>query len=43
MGKENYAPCKFYVCVSTDVTDDDASCWTPAAFILTLKKSEPKI
>ena len=43
MGHENYAQCKFYVHVSTDVTADAASCWTLAAFILTLEKSEPKI
>ena len=43
MGHENYAQCKFHVYVSTDVTADAASCWTLAAFILTLKKSEPKI
>ena len=43
MGHENYAKCKFYVYVSTDVTADAASCWTLAAFILTLEKSEPKI
>ena len=36
MGNENYAQCKFYVYVSTDVTSDAASCWTLAA--LTLKK-----
>ena len=43
MRHENYAQCKFYVYVSTDVTADAASCWTLAAFILTLEKSEPKI
>ena len=45
MGHENYmyAKCKFYVYVSTDVTADAASCWTLAAFILTLEKSKPKI
>ena len=43
MGHENYAQLKFYVYVSTDVTADAASCWTLAAFILTLEKSEPKI
>ena len=43
MGHERYAQCKFYVNVSTYVTADAASCWTIAAFILTLKKSEPKI
>ena len=40
---ENYAQCKFYVYLSTDVTADAASCWTLAAFILTLQKNEPKI
>ena len=40
---EKYAQCKFYVYVSSDVTADAASCWTLAAFILTLEKSEPKI
>ena len=34
---------KFYVYVSIDVTADAASCWTLAAFILTLEKNEPKI
>ena len=43
MGNENYAQCEFYVYVSTDMTADAASCWTLAAFILTFKKSEPKI
>ena len=43
MGHKNYAQCKFYVYVSTDVTADAASWWTLAAFILTLDKSEPKI
>ena len=43
MGNENYAQCKFYVFVSTDVTADAASCWTLAAVILTLEKTEPKI
>ena len=43
MGHENYAQCKFYIYVSTDVTADAASCWTLAAFILTLEKSESKI
>ena len=43
MGHENYVQFKFYVYVSTDVTADAASCWTLAAFILTLEKSEPKI
>ena len=28
MGHENYAQCKFYVYVSTDVTADAATCWT---------------
>ena len=41
-GHENYAECKFYVYVSTDVTADAASCWKLATFILTLEKSEPK-
>ena len=31
MGHENYAQCKFYVYVSTDVTADAAFCWTLAA------------
>ena len=43
MGHVNYAQRKFYVYVSTHVTADAASCWTLAAFILTLEKSEPKI
>ena len=43
MGHGNYAQCKFYVYVSTDVTADAASCWKLAAFILTFEKSEPKI
>ena len=43
MGHENYAQCKFYVYVSTDVTVDAASCWTLEVSILTLEKSEPKI
>ena len=43
MGHENYAQCKFYVYVSTDVTADAASCWTLAVFILTLEKGVPKI
>ena len=43
MGHENYAQCKFYVHVSTDVTADAAYCLTLATFILTLEKSEPKI
>ena len=42
-GHDNYAQRKFYVYVSTDVTADAASCWTLAAFILALEKSEPKI
>ena len=41
IGHENYAQCKFYVYVSTDVTA--AYFLTLAAFILTLEKSEPKI
>ena len=43
MGHENYAQYKFYVYVSTDVTADAASCWTLAAFILTLEKIKSKI
>ena len=43
MGHGKYAQRKFYVYVSTDMTADAASCWTLAAFILTLEKSEPKI
>ena len=43
MGHENFVQCKFYAYVSIDVTADAASCWTLAAFILTLGKSEPKI
>ena len=43
MGHENNVQCKFYVYVSTDVTVDADSCWTLAAFILTLEKSELKI
>ena len=43
MGHENYAQCEFYIYVSIDVTADAASCWTLAAFILTLEKSEPNI
>ena len=43
MGHENYAQCKFYVDVSTDVTTDADSCWILASSILTLEKSEPKI
>ena len=43
MEHDNYAQRKFYVYVSTDVTATAASCWTLAAFILTLEKSEPKI
>ena len=43
MGQKNYAQCKFYVYVSTDVTADAASCLTLAAFKVTLEKSEPKI
>ena len=43
LGPKNYAQCKLYVYVSTDVTADAASCWTFAALILTLEKSEPKI
>ena len=43
MGHENYALCKFYVYVSTDVTADAAPWWTLASFILTLEKSELKI
>ena len=43
MGHENYAQLKFNVYVSTDVAADAASCWSLAAFILTLEKSEPKI
>ena len=42
-GHGNYAQCKFYLYVSIDVTADAASCWTLAAFRLTLEKSEPKI
>ena len=34
---------RFMFNVSTDVTADAAFCWTLAAFILTLEKSEPKI
>ena len=33
----------FFVYVSTDVTADAASCWTLAAFILTLEKNKPRI
>ena len=43
LGHENYAQCKFYVNVFTDVTADAASCWTLAVFMLTLEKSEPTI
>ena len=43
MGHENYAQCKFYVYVSTDVTADAVSCLTLAAFIWPLEKTEPKI
>ena len=43
MGHEKNAQSKFNVYVSTDVTADAASCWTLAAFILTLEKSELKI
>ena len=43
IGHENYAQYKFYIYVSTNVTADAASCWTLAAFILTLEKSKPKI
>ena len=43
LGYENYAQCKFYVYVFTDVTADAASYLTLAAFILTLQKNEPKI
>ena len=38
MGHENYAICKFYVYVSTDVTADAASCWTFAAFHVDIRK-----
>ena len=43
VGHQNYAQCKFYVYVPTDVAADAASCSKLAAFILTLEKSEPKI
>ena len=43
MGHENYAKCKFYDYVSTDVTTDAASCCNIATVILTLEKSELKI
>ena len=43
MGHENYAQCKFYVSMDSDVTADVAYCCILAAFILTLEKSEPKI
>ena len=43
MRHENYAQCNFYVYVSTDLTADADSCWTLAAIIFTLKKSDPKI
>ena len=42
MSDENYAKCKFYVCVSTDATADAASCSTFAAFISTPEESKPK-
>ena len=42
-GDKNYAQCKFYIYVSIYATAGAASCWTLAAFILTLEKSEPKI
>ena len=34
-GARNYAQCKFYVYVSTNLTADAASCWKLADFILT--------
>ena len=43
MVHENYAECEFEVYASTDVTADAASNSTRAAFILTPKKSKPKI
>ena len=43
MRHENYAQCKFYVNVHTDMTADVASCSTLVAFTMTLEKSEPKI
>ena len=43
MGHWNYAHCKFYAYVSTDVTADAAYWWILASFILTLEKSESKI
>ena len=43
VGHQNYAQCKFYVNVPTDVAADAASCSNLAASILTLEKSEPKI
>ena len=43
MGHENYAKCKFYDYVSTDVTADAASCCKLATVILTLENAEPKI
>ena len=42
VGHKNYAQSKFYVYVSTDATADAASCWTLAAFRLTLKKERTK-
>ena len=42
MGHVNYAKCKFYVYVTTDITADAASCLTLTAFILTFEKREPK-
>ena len=43
MGHKNYIQWKFYVYVSTDATADAAFWSALEAFILTLKKSEPKI
>ena len=43
MGQDNYAKWEFYVYMATDVPADAAYCWTLAAFILTLEKSELKI
>ena len=42
VGHENYAQYKFYVYVYTDATADAASCWTLAAFRLTLKRADQK-
>ena len=43
MGHENYAQCKFYVYVSTDVTADAASCLDTCSLHIDIRKERTEI